>query len=88
MAHFYGTTQGNRGETSRTGSKNSGIESEAKGWDLGGKVSMSYNSTLGADILTMYTTRGNGSTSSRVASFAIIDNKLTVLDTNYPELLI
>ena len=87
MAHFYGITQRNRGEASRTGSKASGVSSEAKGWDLGGKVAMSYNPTLDTDVLTIYTTKANGRLSSRVASFAVIEGKLSVLDTNYPELL-
>lgn len=33
MAHFYGTLQGNRGETTRCGSKNSGLETWSAGWN-------------------------------------------------------
>ncbi len=33
MSHFYGTLQGNRGEVTRTGSKNSGITTYSASWD-------------------------------------------------------
>lgn len=88
MAHFYGVVQGNRGEATRTGSKNSGMYAEAKGWDLGGAVSTIYSPELSTDVITFCTTRDNGRTSSLVASFAVIDGKLTCLETNYPEILI
>ncbi|MEE8489910.1 MAG: hypothetical protein V3S43_06205 [Acidimicrobiia bacterium] len=32
MAHFYGTLEGNRGEATRCGSKDSGVETYAAGW--------------------------------------------------------
>ena len=32
MSQFYGTVQGNRGQTSRGGSKNSGIETYTASW--------------------------------------------------------
>ena len=32
MSHFYGTIQGNRGEATRCGTKNSGINVYAAGW--------------------------------------------------------
>lgn len=33
MAHFYGTLQGNRGEASRLGTKDSGITTYAASWE-------------------------------------------------------
>jgi hypothetical protein len=33
MAHFYGTIQGNRGQASRLGSKNSGFHTIAASWE-------------------------------------------------------
>jgi hypothetical protein len=33
MSHFYGTLQGNRGEVTRTGSKNSGITAYSASWN-------------------------------------------------------
>jgi hypothetical protein len=88
VAHFYGKVQGNRGEATRTGSKNSGMSSSAMGWDLGGTVVMDYNPDLDTDVVKFYTTRDNGRLSSLVASFAVVDGKLTCLETNYPEILI
>lgn len=35
MAKFRGTVQGNRGETSRLGSKNSGMRTSLNSWDKG-----------------------------------------------------
>lgn len=33
MAHFYGTLQGSRGESTRCGTKTSGMEAIAASWD-------------------------------------------------------
>ena len=38
MAQFQGTVSGSRGEASRLGTKNSGIVTQAKGWNSGVKV--------------------------------------------------
>jgi len=38
MAHFYGTMQGSRGETSRMGTVNSGMTAHVRGWDVGIEV--------------------------------------------------
>jgi len=35
MAHFRGIIKGNRGESSRLGSKNSGISAQINGWNTG-----------------------------------------------------
>lgn len=43
MAQFIGVIQGNRGETSKLGSKSSGMFAEARGWGLGGEIQMRYN---------------------------------------------
>ena len=88
MAHFYGTVQGNKGETSRTGSKNSGITAKAFGWDIGGRVVTEFNETLNTDVVTFYTTRDNDKLHKRVASFVVVDNTLKLIDTEYPEVLI
>ena len=45
MAHFIGRTKGQRSATSRLGSKQSGIVSEANGWSIGGTVSVVWNDT-------------------------------------------
>jgi len=35
MAHFYGSMQGSRGETTRCGTRNSGLYAHVRGWDIG-----------------------------------------------------
>lgn len=61
MAHFYASIQGNRGESTRTGSKNSGIRGHIRGWSLGVKVYGSVDDN-GNDTFTVELTSGsNGS---------------------------
>lgn len=57
MAHFRGEVRGNRGETSRLGSKYSGIEVIANGWDMGVKVIMEHEE--GIDVARVYKTGGS-----------------------------
>lgn len=89
MSHFYSRIQGHRGEATRCGTKTSGIQAEATGWDIGGKVTCEYNETLGTDVVSFYRTTGsNGHSASLVASFTYIDDKLIVVNTTHPELFI
>ena len=89
MAHFYGIVQGHRGQTSRIGSKASGMTATANGWHIGGKIQVTYDKQLGTDVVRLYATHGSASsTSTLVASFARIDDKLQLLETNYPEVLV
>lgn len=89
MSHFYGTTQGHRGITTRTGTKSSGLISTANGWNIGGEVQVNYSTKLQTDVVSLYVTAGScGNTTKCVASFAIIDGKRQLLNTNYPELFI
>jgi len=48
MSHFYGTLQGNRGEASRCGSTDSGIDTYAAGWRGAIHVSV-YQDSDGVD---------------------------------------
>lgn len=59
MSYFYGNVQGNRGETTRGGSKNSGIEGHIRGWKSGARVVCTVND-VGEDIVEVYATRGSG----------------------------
>ena len=52
MAHFYGTLQGNRGEASRLGTKDSGINTIAAGW--GGAIRTIRTSVYHSDGRDMY----------------------------------
>ena len=47
MSHFYGTVQGNRGQTTRCGSKNSGLETVAASYQ--GAVCTTLNEHNGED---------------------------------------
>ncbi|GAG01339.1 unnamed protein product [marine sediment metagenome] len=58
MAHFYASIQGNRGEATRMGTKNSGMTSHTRGWNVGVRVYMSVNRD-GEDICTIYLTSGS-----------------------------
>ncbi len=62
MAKFYGTVTGNRGTVSRTGSKDSGITSHVRGWDIGAESavrSTSQGDTV--DIAVSCGSNGKGS---------------------------
>jgi len=51
MAHFIGYVQGNRGEASRTGSKDSGMTAIARGWNLGAVVWMGHDDDKNLDFI-------------------------------------
>ena len=88
MAKYYGTIQGNRGKASRCGTKTSGLRVTANSWSIGAEVSVKYDPELDADVVYIYTTTGSNSYSSFMMKYAIIDGKLKILDTKYPELLV
>ena len=88
MAHFYGKLQGSKGEATRVGTKNSGLSTDALSWDIGGRVHLDFNSALNTDVVSFYLTRNNGSHSQKVASFAVKEDKLALLETEFPEVLV
>jgi len=51
MAHFYGSMQGGRRETetTRTGTKASGISAHVRGWNVGVSVSLEHAGDHGPD---------------------------------------
>lgn len=57
MSHFYGSMQGNHGETTRQGTKKSGISTHIRGWNFGVKVIMSPGSE--GDVADIYLTCGS-----------------------------
>ena len=66
MAQFYASIQGNRGQATRMGTKNSGIQGHIRGWDVGVEVHCRYNETTGGDEIWVYLTGGsNGGRSAR-----------------------
>ena len=89
MAHFYGKLQGNKGETTRLGSKSSGIIAIINGWDIGVTTKIEFSELLNTDIVYVYDTKGsNGGKHSLIISYAYIDGKFTIVNNSYPELFI
>jgi hypothetical protein len=62
MAHFYGNLQGSRGEATRMGTKNSGIEAHVRGWGVGIYVSC-FVDTDGTDVCVARQTGGSNNPS-------------------------
>jgi len=58
MSHFYASIRGSRGEATRAGTKNSGMEGHIRGWNIGARVFMSVNDK-GEDVCTIYLTSGS-----------------------------
>lgn len=61
MSHFYGEISGNRGEASRCGSKDSGMDGWVRGWDIGCRARC-WVGADGVDRVTIEVTGGSGST--------------------------
>ena len=53
MSHFYGTLQGSRGEATRCGTKNSGVQTVAAGWGGAVQVNVEVNQD-GDDYYTVW----------------------------------
>jgi hypothetical protein len=88
MAHYYSTIKGHRGQASRCGSKTSGITTTANSYSVGATVDINYSEKLQTDIVTIYHTQGSDSRPERLISYAIVNNQFTILDNNFPELLV
>lgn len=58
MAYFYASIQGNRGQTTRMGTKTSGISGHIRGFEIGGKVSCWVDSE-GNDKVSIFLTSGS-----------------------------
>lgn len=59
MAHFIGGVRGSRGTVTRLGTKNSGMEAWARGWNVGAAVFIYARPETGDDIVRV--TIDNGS---------------------------
>lgn len=68
MSHFYGSMIGSRGEVTRCGTPNSGIQAHLRGWNLGVKVSVQREE--GKDVVHLSLTNGSrNATPIHLASF-------------------
>lgn len=66
MAHFYGTVQGARGEASRLGHPNTGLETMAASWEGCVRVRLEHDSATDTDTALVYLDRHKGSGTHRV----------------------
>jgi len=60
MSHFYGSVKGNRGESTRGGTKNSGYHTIAASWDGAIEVRLIYDPESDANRYEIYQTAWHG----------------------------
>lgn len=60
MSHYYGTLQGNRGEATRCGTKDSGIETYAATWNGAIRVKIYHEDGKDKYIIERTTWKGKG----------------------------
>lgn len=77
MSHFYGDLQGDRGEVTKYGTKNSDISSHTRGWNVGILVRGYYQ---GEDTFEIFSTGGSNNSSSikRIAIVRLVDGKVEI----------
>jgi hypothetical protein len=59
MAQFRAVIKGQRGEASRLGGKNSGIQAVVNGWNIGVEVWATFDKDTGENVFTIYKTGGS-----------------------------
>ena len=64
MAHYKGTVQGNGSPASRLGTKSSGMEARADGWNIGGAVDI--RNVEGEDVVRFAVTGGSNRTGAEI----------------------
>lgn len=60
MAHFRGTMVGSRGETSRLGTKSSGLKSRLASWDGAVEIELRYEPSTGKNLCIVTQTQHHG----------------------------
>ena len=74
MAQFYADIQGNRGQATRMGTKESGLGGHIRGWHVGCRVYMQFNEETQQDECTIELTGGSsGFRSKRIGTFTADD---------------
>ena len=73
MAQFRGWMQGQRGGTSRLGSKRSGLQATVDGWDAGIEVRAVWDEILGVDVFYVYATGGSNGRGGLKLIFSLRD---------------
>ena len=87
MAQFYAEIQGNHGEVSRTGSKQSGISGHIRGWNVGAKVYCVHNESKDCDEVFIYATSGSSRIKSDEQIAKIIESNDNIKIEINPELI-
>lgn len=59
MAQYRGLIEGTRGETSRLGSKTSGLKAKCDGWNIGTTSIINYNKDKQRDEIEVWITSGS-----------------------------
>lgn len=79
MSHFYAGIVGNRGEATRTGTKNSGIRGHIRGWNIGGKVQMWHDNEAGRDVVELQITGGSENPYGKTVAIFTLDDDLKIV---------
>jgi hypothetical protein len=79
VTHFIGAVQGSRAEATRLGTPNSGINTVARGWNLG--VNVQGRKEDDGDVFTIYADSGsNGRTAGMyIGTVQLIDGKIVFI---------
>jgi hypothetical protein len=75
MAHFYGSIQGNRGEATRLGTKNSGLEATVASWEGAVQVIAVHNEEIGKDMVEVHLIPWHGSGCHKLLYRGLISGK-------------
>ena len=86
MAHFWGTCQGGRGKVERAGHKNTGMHTEAAGWNGCIDVHVWYDEENKRDMFRVRLTPwGSSSGDSRTIAEGVLDS--SIADPYIPALI-
>lgn len=88
MAHFYGWIQGNRGEATRMGSKDSGIDAWVQGWNSRISAGVEYDSRTGKDVggVRFGTGPSNYNGGALAINFHNLDDVINALNSGDPKI--
>jgi hypothetical protein len=74
MSHFYGVLQGQAGEATRRGSRNSGLQVAAASWRGAIRVSLWHDEKTGEDRYRIEQTPWHGRGKSRLIAEGLIED--------------
>lgn len=75
MSHFYGTVKGNRGEGTRGGSKDSGMETYCASWQGAIRCYAWHDKTTGKDMVKVTKTTWHGQGENKLLYEGMIGEK-------------